>query len=223
MFLLAIQTKTLRKHPQSQRQWKTRPCKLCKYLILTFGHFFRRMSGGQPSNQQQVNIVKSASGRWTLDRQIFAITVEIVGWLEYRCHCPFQMECDETVLVSCWFKNDWDNNQRTLWSCGRCNSTGSSRSSSQSPLLSPSPYLFGKLEGWAPFLDISIQAICMNDKHIWHGSQYAWTNLFSAKSQSSGQNEIGVQSASGQELKRWNSFKFNGIQTMKTQITFNTK
>ena len=29
MFLLAIKTKTFRKHPQSQRQWKTRPCKLC--------------------------------------------------------------------------------------------------------------------------------------------------------------------------------------------------
>ena len=62
MFLLAIKTKTFRKHPQSQRQWKTRPCKLCKYLNLNFGHFFRRMSGGQPSNQQQV---QSGSGRWT--------------------------------------------------------------------------------------------------------------------------------------------------------------
>ena len=87
MFLLAIKTKTFRKHPQSQRQWKTRPCKLCKYLNLNFGHFFRRMSGGQPSNQQQV---QSASGRWTLDRQIFGTSSQSwkLRWSESMIHSP---------------------------------------------------------------------------------------------------------------------------------------
>ena len=53
MFLLAIKTKTFRKHPQSQRQWKTRPCKLCKYLILNFGLFLEEcLVDNHPTNNK---------------------------------------------------------------------------------------------------------------------------------------------------------------------------
>ena len=82
--------KTFRKHPQSQRQWKTRPCKLCKYLILNFGHFLEEcLVDNHPTNNKWI-IVQSASGRWTLDRQIFGTSSQSwkLRWSESMIHSP---------------------------------------------------------------------------------------------------------------------------------------